>query len=48
MAPFQHGRWLAEHVPGARPNLLQGEGHVSVAVGRMGAVLDELLSTARG
>jgi len=39
MVPFSHGRWLADHVPGAVPHLLDGEGHVSI-----GADADRLLS----
>jgi pimeloyl-ACP methyl ester carboxylesterase len=42
MVPAAHGRWLAEHVPGVRAHLLDGEGHMSVAVGRIGEMLDEL------
>jgi pimeloyl-ACP methyl ester carboxylesterase len=44
--PFAHGRWLAENVAGARARLLQGEGHLSIAIGSYGAVLDDLLSQA--
>jgi pimeloyl-ACP methyl ester carboxylesterase len=42
MVPFHHGQWLASHIPGARAHLEQGEGHFSIAVARVGDVLDEL------
>jgi pimeloyl-ACP methyl ester carboxylesterase len=42
MVPFDHGRWLAGHVPGARVRLLPGEGHLSLGVTRFDAVLAEL------
>ena len=42
--PISHGRWLAQHVPGARPRLLEGEGHLSLSVGRYGDILDELIA----
>jgi pimeloyl-ACP methyl ester carboxylesterase len=42
--PPAHGEWLASHVPGARSNLLEGEGHISLSRHRYGDVLDELLS----
>jgi predicted dienelactone hydrolase len=43
MVPFTHGQWLAANVPGAVAHLEQGEGHVSVAVGAMDRMLDELV-----
>jgi pimeloyl-ACP methyl ester carboxylesterase len=42
MVPFAHGRWLAEHIPGAVAHLHAGEGHVSVWVNRIDEILDEL------
>ncbi len=46
MVPFAHGAWLAEHVPGVRAHLLEGEGHLSVGVGALDQMLDELVATA--
>lgn len=44
MVPFEHGKWLAANVPKARPRLQPGEGHVSLAVGKFGDILDDLLA----
>ncbi len=46
MVPFAHGRWLVDAVPSARPYLQQGEGHISIVVGQVDAILDDLV--ARG
>ncbi|HEV8650355.1 MAG TPA: alpha/beta fold hydrolase [Actinomycetes bacterium] len=45
MVPFAHGRWLAAHVPGARPRLLAEEGHLSIAVASFGEIVDDLLAS---
>lgn len=45
MVPFAHGQWLAANVPGATAHLLDGEGHLSVGVGAMPQMLDELRAT---
>ena len=45
MVPASHGRWLAEHVPGASAHLLPGEGHVSIALGHADAMLEQLAAT---
>jgi len=42
MVPFAHGRWLAGRLPDAVAHLQQGEGHLSVAVGSLPTMLDEL------
>ena len=45
MVPYAHGQWLATQVPGGRAHLLQGEGHLSVAVGALDAMFAELKAT---
>ncbi len=42
MVPAAHGRWLAEHVAGARAYLESGEGHLSIVVGAVERMLDEV------
>ena len=44
--PISHGEWLAQHVPGASPHLLENEGHISLSRHRYGEVLDELLAAS--
>lgn len=43
MVPFHHGQWLAEHIPGVVPHLIDGEGHLSILVGAFPAMVEELL-----
>ena len=45
MVPFAHGLWLADHVAGVTPHLLDGEGHVSVSFGAADEMFAELATT---
>ena len=46
MVPFAHGRWLASRLPAASAHLEEGEGHLSVALGELDTMLDELVKAA--
>ena len=41
--PPAHGEWLAANVAGARSHLLEGHGHLSLAIASFGDILDELV-----
>ncbi len=45
MVPFAHGQWLAGHLPGVTAHLVEGEGHLSISVGSLPTMLDELVGT---
>jgi pimeloyl-ACP methyl ester carboxylesterase len=42
MVPFDHGRWLAGAIPGATVHLEPAEGHLSLLLGNIDAILAEL------
>ncbi len=42
MVPFAHGQWIASKLPGASVHLEQGVGHLSVGVGAIDRMLEEV------
>jgi pimeloyl-ACP methyl ester carboxylesterase len=42
MVPVAHGRWLAERLPGVEAHISDADGHLSIAVGRLGEIYDWL------
>ena len=47
MVPFEHGRWLARRVPGARSVMVPGHGHISLVTHHREAILDGLTVAGR-
>ncbi len=46
MVPFAHGTWLAAHVAGAKAQLFEDEGHLSLIVGSFPSILDDLMAVS--
>ena len=46
MVTYAHGQWLGANVPNASVHLLDGEGHLSIGVGKRDEILDGLMSAA--
>ena len=42
MVPPSHGEWFARHLPQAKVTILDGEGHLSLALGELDRMMDEL------
>lgn len=49
MVPYAHGEWLAEHLPQEKvgKHLMQGEGHISIFLGQVDSIIDEILTVAK-
>jgi pimeloyl-ACP methyl ester carboxylesterase len=46
MVPVAHGRWLAGRIPGVEAHISEPDGHLSIAVGRLGEIYDWLRERA--
>ncbi len=44
MVPFSHGQWLAVRLPRASAHLEDGQGHLSIGLGALDRMLDELVA----
>jgi pimeloyl-ACP methyl ester carboxylesterase len=42
MVPVAHARWLAKRIPGVEAHISEEDGHLSIAVGRLGEIYDWL------
>lgn len=46
MVPVSHGAWFAERIPGVVAHIEEGEGHLSVGIGHIDQILQELVAAA--
>jgi pimeloyl-ACP methyl ester carboxylesterase len=46
MVPVGHGQWLAERIPGVASHIEDGEGHLSIGIGSIDQMLQELVNAA--
>ena len=46
VVPVAHGRWLTEHVAGARAHIIDGEGHLFDRRAVLDRIVDELVTMA--
>jgi pimeloyl-ACP methyl ester carboxylesterase len=44
MVPAGHGQWLAERIPGVVAHIEDGEGHLSIGIGSIDRMLQELVA----
>jgi pimeloyl-ACP methyl ester carboxylesterase len=44
LVPWSHGQWLADHIPGARFTLAEGQGHFSPGEANRDQILDDLIA----
>ena len=44
MVPFAHGQWLGARLPHAVAHLEPSQGHLSIAIGSIDRMLDELIA----
>jgi pimeloyl-ACP methyl ester carboxylesterase len=48
MVPLAHGEWLAANLPGARPHMITGAGHLTLMARWFPTILDDLLELPAG